>query len=350
MSSKQFKVMVVPRWFTTEPEAIRALSDISEYYNDKAKYLFQHQYLIEDITKALQTFFTLEGINARYTHQIPYNNYHHLHMSKKFQKACLEKPVEEHGYLDDKLLSRMGLNVGYWSGVIKFDNEESKDEYLEILQNVHCKDCVGMATHHHALTEKHFLVGEPTPFDIEIPFTATEQHGQRVDQYTHHLNEKLLPSTEPKLIMVDGKKVGTMGIDGSVGICVWGAPKSFDKNSPFAETHTVKVICDMLIKAKDVNREVLENGQKWDSREYGANPNFAVTVTSEETVTLLDKMRLWHKLRNSKDSSLSTAHGPDLETNEIEFPPDAFDQYNRDCVRQGEIEIELINQQNILHE
>lgn len=224
MSNKQFKVMVVPRWFNTTPETARALAYVYNYHVRDLPAFFNPNAL--NINEALRALFRLEGIVKKYA-VFDRTNWNYLQTEKKF--GALPK-------------------LGFYAGLTRKD-------------------------------DRAFL-----------------------NNWTDGNND--------------------------------------------SETSTVTAIRDMLVKANDINQETLTNEQKWDSREYGANPDFVVSVTDEGTLNMLNKMRVWHKLRNGKDSALSIAYGPDLETKEVELPPGAFDQYNKDCVRQGVIEMELVEKRN----
>lgn len=65
MGNKQFKVMVVPRWFTITPETVKALAYVYDYHVRDMPAFFNPS--VVNINEALLAKYRLEGIISRHS-------------------------------------------------------------------------------------------------------------------------------------------------------------------------------------------------------------------------------------------------------------------------------------------
>lgn len=264
MSNKQFKVMVVPRWFTTTPETVKALAYVYDYHvRDMPSFLNPNSL---NINEALRTKFRLEGIVQAHT-TLDKTNWDYLQMDKK-----LANPNP----------------VGYFTGWVSMDTASDGSDF-------------GVTTVTDSITKQEFLVGgiklkdqkDYIPMDIEIPFSACEQNNAEVSLYAQQLIEKLFPESKPKPVMHKGKVVGTITIDGKVDITdpefkqVIGASvencfsvRSYNPPTDFPDGQGGINIWSLPLPKVNPDQicEALSNEIKWDNRELGADPSFATVV------------------------------------------------------------------------
>ena len=191
-----------------------------------------------------------------------------------------------------------------------------------------------------------------TPIDIEIPFTANAQESEEVSAFARRFVETIFPDAGPRSVMAGGKQVGVMTIDGNLtitdpefraeleqpssaysvrgygapgdgeggttGTVIWGAPKGLPADSPLFQASVESI------------REALRNEVKWDNRELGADPEFAVKVELKDNDTMMRLLRDY-QARNGHHVDYSLA-AELLPVTEVTLTPESLEQYNRDEV------------------
>lgn len=105
MSNKQFKVMVVPRWFTITPETVNALAYVYDYHvRDMPAFLNPN---VLNITEALRAKLRLEGIVQTYS-VLDKTRWDYIQGCTKFANP---NPM------------------GYWSGFVSCDNADRVGDF-----------------------------------------------------------------------------------------------------------------------------------------------------------------------------------------------------------------------------
>lgn len=323
MSNKNFTVMVVPRWFTITPETIKALAYVYKYHVRDMPAFFKPDAL--NINEALRAKHRLEGI-VQSCAVLDKTNWHFIQDSKKF--SCVNP-------------------MGYFTGWTAVDFATDGNEYAT-------------TTAVDTVTGKQYMVTgirpkgakDYTPIDIEIPFTANAQESEEVTAFARRFVETIFPDAGPRPVMVGDKQVGVMTIDGNLtitdpefraeleqpstaysvrsygapgdgedgttGTVIWGAPKGLPADSPLFQASVESI------------REALSNEIKWDNRELGADPEFAVKVELKDHD---DMMRVFrdYQARSGRQVDYSLASEL-LPVAEVTLTPEVFEQYNRDEV------------------
>lgn len=189
MGNKNFKVMVVPRWFTITPETVRALAYVYDYHvRDMPAFLNPD---VININDALRAKLRLEGIVQAHA-VLDKTNWHHIQTTKK-----LSSP-EPKGYFTGCIGLEYSADGNDYVITTVVDSESGKEYLVTGIRPKGSKDY--------------------TPVDIEIPFSANVQEGKEVSEFARHLVETIFPDAGPRPVMICDKQIGTMTIDGKLNV------------------------------------------------------------------------------------------------------------------------------------